>query len=308
MFIRSKKRLVSSLFAIMLICAGLGTLIAYMHNPKDPFNSANGKYSMNIDDTKLLDATGVEQISTKISSGDINIISEDRADVKAVLSGYIKSSSEVMKPELIVDKSSNKLSINIKSQNIYWGYVNIGLKLYIYIPSTYTKNLSLQTSSGDIKLNNEMNLSDLSCSLSSGDLTIKNVTCDKFSYKCSSGSLQADILNTKETILDSSSGDMNINSFTGDISGESSSGEISINYSSFNNNVTLKAHSGDIRLKLPKSSEFYIDANCSSGEVECDFPVTISGKKKDNTLTGTVKNDNNKLKLNTSSGDIFVKN
>ncbi|MDP4088647.1 MAG: DUF4097 family beta strand repeat-containing protein [Bacillota bacterium] len=304
---KGKKSLVLILFGLMLICAGVGTLIAYAYNPGDPFNIIGGKYSVNVDEAKTADIKDVDEISVNVSSADINIIPEDREDVKAVLSGYIKSSSEVAKPELTVDKSSNKLSIGIKGQNSFWGFVNISLKMDVYIPKSYSKDLSLDSSSGEMNLTEKLTLNNLICSLSSGDLTIKDTTCNKFSYDCSSGSMKADILKTQETKLDSSSGDITIKSFTGNVEGESSSGEISIAYSEFNNNVNLTARSGEINIKLPKNSEFYLDANCSSGEVDCDFPVTISGKKKDNTLTGTVVSDKNKIKLNTSSGDINVK-
>lgn len=307
MFNMNKKRLAMFLFGVMLICAGLGALIAYAYNPSNPFSMMGGKYTVNVDDTKSSDIKDVEAISVKVSSADLNIIPEDREDVKAVLTGYINSSSEVMKPELTVDKSSGRLSIGVKSQKAYFGYVNMSLKMDIYIPNSYARDLSLDTSSGDINLDKKMLLSDVTCSLSSGDLTIRNLSCNKFSYDCSSGSLKADSLNTKETRLDSSSGDITINGFTGNIEGESSSGTISLGYKEFNNNVTLRAQSGDIELKLPESSEFYLDASCSSGEVECNFPITISGKKKDNVLIGTVKSDKNKVKLNTSSGDITVK-
>jgi lia operon protein LiaG len=303
MFRIGRNRLIVLLLGIMFICFGLGTLITYASNGWS-FNFA--KHAVTADDTKVSDIQNIKEIIIEISSADISIITEDRTDVKAVLSGSILSSSEVMKPELILSKSSDRLSIELKSQKKYWGPTSIDLKVAIFLPKDYAENLTLDTSSGDINLNSRMSLKDVNLSLSSGDINITDLSCDKLEYDSSSGSLNAVTLNTKSTTFDLSSGDISINNFTGDIKGEVSSGEITVLYTSFNNNVDLHASSGDINLKLPENAEFNIDAETSSGDVECQFPVTLEGKQKRNSVKGTVKSATNKVILSASSGDLTV--
>lgn len=303
MFRIGRNRLIVLLLGIMFICFGLGTLITYAANG---WSFSFDKYTVTANDTKASDINGIKEIIIDISSADLNIIPEDREDIKAVLSGSILSSSEVMKPELTLSKSTEKINIGLKSQKVYFGAINITLKVDIFLPKSYAENLTIDTSSGDFNLNEKMTLKNVSFSLSSGDINIKDLTCDKFEYETSSGSLEAGILNTKTIKFHSSSGDMNIASFTGDITGDISSGEISVKYSSFNNNVNLHASSGEINLVLPENAEFYINAECSSGDVECQFPVTMSGKQEKNSIKGTVKSDTNKVVLSTSSGDITI--
>ena len=303
MFKIARTRIVVFLVGVMFICFGLGTLITFASNG---WSFDFSRYTVAANDTKVSDAAGIKEVIIDLSSAKLNIIPEEREDIKAVLSGSIFSTSEVIVPELTLSKSSGRINIGMKSQNTYWGPTNINLKVDIFLPKSYIESLTIDISSGDINLQEKMTLKNVSLSLSSGDITIKDLTCDKFEVETSSGSLKADSLSTLATKLQASSGDIDLKNFSGDIDGKVSSGEISVKYNTFNNNVNLQASSGSINLALPENAEFYIDANCSSGDIDCKFPVTTTGSQRENSLKGTVKSDTNKVVLNTLSGDINI--
>jgi len=94
--------------------------------------------------------------------------------------------------------------------------------------------------------------------------------------------------------------------FSGDLKSESSSGDTTVHYSDFDNNINMHSSSGRVLLKLPASAHFNLDASASSGDVTCDFPITVSGKKNDHKLQGTVVNGKNKISIDVSSGDINI--
>ncbi len=72
-------------------------------------------------------------------------------------------------------------------------------------------------------------------------------------------------------------------------------------------NFNFGSTSGDITLRLPKESEFALSAKTISGDIECDFPLTLQSKIRKNRLNGFVVSDINTLKLKTTSGDIRIK-
>lgn len=303
MFKTGKIRLGITLLIVSILCFGIGTFLLFITNGWPP---TLGKYTVDLNEEKVSAIKDVNDIFVDVSSADINIIPEDRADVKAVLSGYINSSSKVTQPELTLEKSGSKLNISVKMQKVYIGFTSMDINLDIYIPKNYSQDLGFDLSSGDVIMNNSLTLNNLDFSLSSGDVTIADLTCNKLFYHSSSGSLEAVKLNTKETEFELSSGHINISDFTGSLTGESSSGDINIAYKEFNDNVDVHVSSGEIKLKLPENSEFYLDAHASSGDVECNFPITLSEKQKDNSLKGVVKDDKNKVLLSASSGEISV--
>ena len=222
------------------------------------------------------------------------------------MTGNVISSSSSFEPLLETNIQGSTLNISVKTQFlVMFGSYSSNLKLDVYIPESYAEDLRVESSSGSVDLGN-MKLNDVSLKLSSGNLKIKNLSCNNFIYTCSSGSLNADSINAKASNLKTSSGQMSIGSLTGDLKANCSSGNIDISYLQFDNNIDIHVSSGSIELTLPENSEFVLDSKASSGSIACKFPITITEKQKNNLLRGTVKNDKNKITLNSFSGNIKI--
>lgn len=299
------------LLATIFVCYGLGASIFFSAN-KGGFSlnnngSSSGKNSRSftVDQEKQESISSIKEISIRNSSSRINVISEKRSDVKVTLTGKISSSGSTTEPTLITSLEDGTLNITVKQQNLYIGFVNIDLKLDIYVPSDYKESLKIDSSSGDVTIDN-FTLNNLNCKLSSGNLKFNALTVNNFDYICSSGNLNAGSLNSKYSNLKSTSGNIDIGNFKGDLKSNSSSGNVKIAYSEFNNAVDIHVSSGRVDLKLPETAEFNLNAKASSGSVTCKFPITITDKQKDNYLQGTVKSDKNKVVISTSSGNINV--
>jgi len=259
--------------------------------------------SAEVNQEKTSEAKMVKDINIEVTSADINIISEDRQDVKAVLTGNV--SNKEGEPQLKMDLADGKLLISVKTKSIISFNFISNLQLNVYIPKNYENNLKVDASSAKVSIK-DFKLKEYSCEVTSGDMTIENMTSDVISVKGSSGCLRGNNINTKTTSVKLTSGNITLDKFKGDLKGGCSSGNINVGYSEFNNNIDLSATSGNIKINLPAESEFYIDARATSGNVNCDFPITISGKQKDNHLCGTVKSDKNKITINVTSGNIRV--
>lgn len=327
------KKIVIYLLGIMLVCFGLGALIMIRTgtypvrgifntskltdhtnnsindtkpNKTNYINDSKTNTNNSIDDTKTSSLDGINEIRVNAYSAAINIIPENASNIKVHFYGDLTSNNSSTKPEIQCYKSGNSLVITeVKKTNTTLGFLSSNIKLDVYIPSDYNKDVELTSSSGDINVN-EYKFNKLDCNLSSGDLNMNDINANTFNYSNSSGDLKAGKLTTNTTSLISSSGSINIDTFNGDLKSESSSGDTNIKYGDFHNSIDMHSSSGQIVLTLPSSAEFSLDASASSGNVTCGFPITISGKNDDHKIQGVVVNDKNKISLDCSSGDVKI--
>lgn len=301
----SIKKIVTYLVIIMVICYGVGiSIMSFTGGFKDNFSILykDKKTYNDLNQEKIEKIDTIDQISIETSSCDVNIITEDREDVKAHLYGDITST---FKPELETKVKGKELLIFTKRPNSY-SIFNSDLKLDIFVPKNYKENIDISSSSSNINIQNELTLNSLSIDLSSGNTKLKDLNIKKLKCEASSGSLTGENIVTESTVLDVSSGTIELNNFTGDLKGDSSSGSIEVNYNIFDNDIDLESSSGNVKIGLPDDAKFYLDAECSSGDIECDFPIVVIGKQEDNTLRGTVGDDKNKIIINTSSGNVNI--
>lgn len=324
------KKLVLILLAIMLICFGIAAFI-FIENG-DSFNNviSNDKSggvlnSYEVNDEKILPLDDIEQIEASTASTDVEFILEDRKDVKINLYGTVKTTNEDCVPYLSAEIKGDNLVIKEKHKTTMVTIMNSDLKLDIHLPKSYKNNVKADVSSADIFIDG-YSLKDLDLSSASGDFTIKNITCDtlkvdqssgssiannikckEFSFKSASGTLNGTFIETDKSNLKSSSGKINIDEFTGDVISESASGDITLKFKEFKNNIDINTASGDVTIALPDSAEFYLNANVASGKISCKFPIIIESSSDKRSLSGTVKNADNKIKIGTASGDIEIK-
>jgi hypothetical protein len=69
---------------------------------------------------------------------------------------------------------------------------------------------------------------------------------------------------------------------------------------------TLRSGDGRIDLRLPSDFAADLDAHTGDGHVSLDFPVTVSGSLKQNSIRGKMNGGGGSLELRTGDGDIRV--
>ena len=157
----------------------------------------------------------------------------------------------------------------------------------ISLPQTTYNRMTIQTSSGDVKVPEDFSFTEASVQTSSGDLSMQAKVEEKLSVKTSSGDLYLEGLAPKSLDASSSSGDMDLARLTGDqMKAESSSGKILLDGVVLSGELSVKTSSGDVQLK-----------ECDAAEIRI---VTSSGDVKGNLLSGKV------FKTKTSSGKMDV--
>lgn len=238
-----------------------------------------------INEEKVYQVDNLNDIFIKTSSKDIKIVPVDSNEIKINLIGEVKASPEKIIPRLETKVNGDMLIIEVKTFSVIgFTYIAGDVDLEIYLPKKYKNNLNIDVSSADV--------------------TIRDLEVKDFHFDASSGELDIKSFKSNESRIKTSSGKITAVDFSGDLQLVTSTGRVYVEYESFNNNTFIKSSSGDIKLKLPETSEFYIKAVTSSGDIATNFPISIFGSVNDDHLEGTFGNSSNKIELVTSSGDI----
>ena len=173
----------------------------------------------------------------------------------------------------------------------------------------YLKNISgdteLKTTSGEITVQDLAGAFEAESV--SGDLNLKNII-GNVDLKTTSGEIEVRKLKGSFE-AGSVSGDVDVESFSNadEIEIETVSGDISLEGILLpNGSYTLGSHSGDIRLEIPASSDFELQTRTSSGDMDCDFELKVSGKIDRKQLQGIVGKGGSSLNISTFSGDIRI--
>lgn len=278
------KRIVLYLVAIMFISWGAAALIA--HNTPDNWIEFKAGNLESIQESREFAIDDIDKIKLSTVSDDINIITEERPDIRIELSGKANKNDI----ELLASREGDELKIEVKHKpRIYFGFHGDSeLNLSLALPPEYN---------GDMEISN-----------TSGDLDLSEINTEEFTFNTVSGNLSASSINAQKTKLDSISGDIKIEKLSGDFDCKTISGDIELGYPAFTNNIDIETTSGSTVLQLPANAGFMLESESVSGNIKCDFPITISEQSKGKGLNGIVGKAANRIVFESVSGDLNIKN
>ena len=198
-------------------------------------------------------------------------------------------------------------------------------KIDIYLPKNYNKSLEIVSTSGDVEIQNALTLEQFDCKQTSGDIEVlesmeinsikinstsgdvefnRPVRTKEITVHSTSGTLNMQEINTNQYDLSTTSGDLRIGSLVGQGSIGSSSGDIGVSIESLDGIVDVSSSSGSINLNLKDNLNRYLEASTSSGDIDGNVAFNYSKDGKE-AFAGD-ENSINKIKVQTSSGDITI--
>lgn len=248
------------------------------------FRDRNNFEGNSIDEVKTFGIDQLKEIYIHSVSSDVSVFSTDEEDIKIHFYGRSALKSEKALPKLITNLEGSKLKIEIEYPKVL--FYNANVVLDVYIPQDYTGNINIDAVSADVDISN-LDINNFQCKTVSGDLKIKSLGSDNLTLKTTSG-------------------EVNIMDFTGNLKADLVSGDIDVRYRVFDNNIDVKTISGKVEIDLPQNAEFYLKTNTVSGKVIAKFPITIISFDKKNQLEGTVGTGDNRIIIDTVSGDIYI--
>jgi DUF4097 and DUF4098 domain-containing protein YvlB len=274
-----------------------------------------------IDTTVRLDRGGAVDLS--IISGKIRVIGWDRSDVKISASlenGYLRFSANSSRVSLSVEDSDDDHRRGRRHNNVgdarYEVSVPRGTRLILegvsgdVISKGSQGEIEATSVSGDVdvtdgvrtvsaeSVSGSVNVAEVNGNLRtetvSGDLRVENVSGDVEASSVS-GNIRLVGIQSKDVRTETVSGDI---LYTGTI-------EPTGKYS-------FEAHSGTLRLNIPRGAGAQFSVETFSGDLQSDFPVTIMPPKgnlrKEGRMEFTIGDGRAKITAQTFSGGIIINN
>ncbi len=107
--------------------------------------------------------------------------------------------------------------------------------------------------------------------------------------------------------VETSGGNISVEDVDGKVFAETSGGNVVLKVRGANKGIHAETSGGNVTVAIGKSVGATIDAATSGGEVECDLPVTVSGKISESRIKGTLNGGGEVIYAHTSGGDVHIK-
>ena len=213
-----------------------------------------------------------KNISVESDTADITFLASDDKSVKVVC-------HEPSNAKHTVVVSSDTLEIKKNDTRKWYEHIGISFeseKITVYLPKGEYGNLSVKASTGDLKVTDEFKFADLNIALSTGNITLQNMTLRSASLRVSTGEIALDNVQIE-----------------GDLKAEVSTGKTYLKNLNCGNFISV-GNTGDITMKNVIAKQ-KISVERSTGDVKfdgCDaaeiFVVTDTGDVRGSLLSGKV--------------------
>lgn len=295
----SIKKLLIILAVTMVVSLGIAAIVMVMTGN---FAVATEK----INESKTFNPEEISEIEVNLVSTDLNIIPTTKGEIIVHFYGEISTNVRRNIPELVAYKTGDKLYVEtLRSKDIIVFGINIErTTMDIYIPEINLEEFKINGVSGDVILE-DIEAVEFYLETVSGDIKIQELVAEKIRI----GSISGDI------IVKDYTGNIDAGNISGDISliggsdneeldASTVSGDISIEQDAVSD-MSIGSTSGDVRIRLPEDSQFYLDISTVSGDIKHDFSIKVSSSGGRD-LEGAVGDGKERIMINTVSGDVTI--
>ena len=283
---------------LSVVTIGLSIFLYFMINGKINFkNIQNFKFdnvSNNLVDSKEIST--LKDLDIKTDVVDISIEESDINNIKVELYSDNPKYYEITENE-------NNLKVVLEEKNrVGFNFFRKIPKVIIHIPSNYNKNIVVNSSVGDVKIDN-FPYATLNAKLDVGDLKIKHIknatanlrigdikidNINKLTTDLKTGDVK--IQNIKEINAKVKTGDVKINSLNGYVNITSNTGDVKIQDAIIYKNSKIDSRVGDVKINNIKGC--YINAKTRIGDTKVD------NKERKSEIELNIKNDIGDIKVN----------
>ncbi len=290
------------------------------------------RYRIEVSESNDLDLTGVSRISIEAASSDIRIVPSDIARVE--LNGTIIAADR-KENYLEVSEKNGTLLIKVNNDNWFfgsWSIFNIfnasDLDLTVYLPDGAIPGVSVRCSSGNIGISG-MEFGSIELRSSSGNISVKDCTAESFLSDVSSGDTRVESSALSSMRMTCRSGSISVRGTEGSIYAHSTSGNVDIADASGAVDVgcmsgsvsldvaagavppiTANLHSGSIKIYMPFSAAFDLEARTTSGSIKSEIGISVSGSLNNHhageNVSGTCNGGGPLVRISVTSGNIDI--
>ena len=274
----------------------------------DTFSHAE-KGSIPIDEKDSMPTASIRSIRVETLSENITIRECSGESVTARFHGKVSSSAQDDMPHLKVERHGTEMTIRIeRHRRNFVAQTSEDAELEVHIPKQYAGNLSAKSVSGNITTGSHR-YKKLALTTISGNIESEDVKAESLKLDTTSGNIRTQKLTAERTEIRSTSGEIKVKAATGDMNVHATSGDVAMNFTDMPDCIEVETVSSDIRLGMPSKAKFKLDAHSVSGDLSCDFPITLVDSRADggnHVLIGVVESDKDTITANTVSGNIKI--
>ncbi len=224
-----------------------------------------------------------QNLSIDINTADLTLLPSDNEESKVVC-------REDVKQKHSVSVQNNALTIQQTDERVWYDHISVmgsgNTAITVYLPQAQYTALTIETSTGDIKIP-------------------ENFTFDSVNISGSTCDIESSMAVTNSLIMKISTGDITLKNVTaGEASLTLSTGDITVKSSTFENALTTKVSTGDTELTDITCKN--LTHNARSGDIDMEN-VIISEKMSITTSTGDVefeRCDAGEIYIQTTTGDV----
>ncbi|MBM7663481.1 lia operon protein LiaG [Bacillus mesophilus] len=248
--------------------------------------------------------SNIKNIKVNVSSSDIQLTPSESENIKVTLDGRV-SEKVLDRYQFNVEENGESLHVNLDLELFFSIGVSIAdLTVMIEVPDKHYKSIVLESSSGDIHVN-QLTADELDTQSSSGDIHIDKVESKQsFILESSSGSIEVLNSTAPSFTASASSGDISFREIHGNIAVNTSSGEIKLDNEKVAGDFIAEASSGDVTVNYKESpTSLLIDFEGSSGDGDVSLENVNYEEKADDLIVGKIGDGKYTVKVRVSSGD-----
>ena len=279
------KKVLSFLFVLILLVIG-ATVV---------FGQFKETFSFNFNTTPIeqeetVSDSDVENIEIRATSADIKIVSVDREDIYAKLSGDVSEKNKD-KYKLKVKEVDGNVHIEVEQPKMEFQFgTNItNLKLDVEVPERTFAELSTYSTSSDIHMSG-LQVGSLRTEVTSGDILVEGIKItDNYSIELTSGDVRIENTEAKDITIEGTSGDITFKEVLGDVQVDTTSGDV--NVLGVQGNIDVETTSGDIEIDNERVTG-NLEVEVTSGDVRVQFdeiPTSLAVDFQGRSGKGTVK-------------------
>jgi lia operon protein LiaG len=277
------KKIVYGLLLLFIIGV-IGTIISV---------SASGGFSLdtyNVNDKVVVNNKDISKVEIDLSSSDLTVLPTTDKEITVEFNGKISKKLK-KKIKLDVKERDNTLKIELKDEDqikFNIGVMIVDTNVEVYLPEKIYESLKIDLSSGDIEMEN-IKSKEFILEASSGDIIVRDLEATINQFHTSSGEIKA-------------------SNIIGNIAADTSSGDITIQNEDVTGDIKAEASSGDVTVEFKEEpSSLAIEFRASSGEGEVTLAGVSYEEKTENKIKGKIGSGEFNLKVDTSSGDFYLK-
>lgn len=231
-----------------------------------------------------IELSAQEISSLKLEYGSKNIKVYPASGEKIIIKEYLYSNQSKAQATVTYPEKDQAVVTGGKLQTIvFFGFSSE--KIEVYVPEKVLSVLSIQTGSGNIKIEDMK-----------GDITVQT----------GSGNISGDSLCGKLSAR-AGSGNITLTGFEGSGAIATGSGNVRVEAASVTGDMEMQTGSGNIKLEIPEKLSFHLEIQTGSGSIKTDFDEVLSYNKKGNSAEGNVgAMPEINIRLKANSGNVRV--